>query len=75
MFYDLIAPRNGFEFYDSPMRFSIWVEQDFNIMKPCELWVSYPIFDFETDEADRVVKYTEPPAVRNSHSKLPPFVQ
>jgi len=26
MFYDLIAPRNGFEFYDAPMRFSTWIE-------------------------------------------------
>ena len=73
MFNDLIAPRNGFELYDAPMRFSTWVEQDFNIMKPCESWVSYPIIDLETDEADRVVKYTEPPAVKNSHSKLPPL--
>jgi len=44
-------------------------------MKPCELWVSYPIFDFETDEADRVVKYTEPPAVRNSHSNYRHCIQ
>lgn len=41
VFSNLINPKNGFELYDAPKRFSAWVEQDLNTMKLRESWVSF----------------------------------